>query len=63
MRFEYYEQLIEHLKQQPTQSRQLEEIIKYFHDNVEFDNSYCIKLYNCKNFIIIIYFVFSYSQR
>lgn len=37
MKFLNYDQLIEHIKQKPTQNEQLEEIIKYFMDNVQYD--------------------------
>lgn len=37
MKFTNYNQLIEHIKQFPTQKEQLQEIIQYFIDNVEFD--------------------------
>ncbi len=37
MHFLNYDELVEHLINQPSQARQLEELIKYFIDNVEYD--------------------------
>lgn len=37
MHFSNYDELVKHLTKQPSQHKQLEELIKYFIDNVEYD--------------------------